>query len=129
MNYSSDRKFRIWDYTVSHSTLFLRSYLFEEDEQATTIINDTIDIEFYAVGYIELPDSMNGISLSLIKENIPERLKDFLKHDLKLFELNTNTRKGYVIAGGCVVGKSSWEHDKGRFENLGLNYPEVLLTI
>jgi hypothetical protein len=129
MRYSSDRQFRIWDYTVSHSTLFLRSNVFEEYEDGRNIKNDTVDIEFWAVSYIELPDSLEGLELGLVTNGIPDRLSELLKYDLKLFELKTKHRTGYVIAGGCVVGKSTWDHNKGRFENFKLDYPEILVTL
>ena len=129
MNYSSDRQFRIWNYSVSHSTLFLRSYVFEESKDGKQITNDTIDIEFWAVSYIDLPDTMDGLKIKLMSSDYPDRLKDKIKFDLKVFELTNNQGTSYVIAGGCIVGKSSWDHDKGRFENLTLNYPEILATL
>jgi hypothetical protein len=129
MSYSTKREFRIWHYTVSHSTLFLRSNVFEESEDGKEISNDTIDIEFWAVGYIDLPDTLKGIELKLVSKDPLDRFREFLKHDLKLFELKTGMKSHFIIAGGCVVGKSTWDYDKGRFENIGLKYPEVIVTL
>ncbi len=56
MFYSSDRRFKIWDYNVSHNQLLLRS-------PRTPEINTNIDFVFWGVEYIDLPTSFVGISL------------------------------------------------------------------
>ncbi|VEH20163.1 Uncharacterised protein [Chryseobacterium nakagawai] len=53
MIFYSNRKFKTWGYTVSHSSLLLRSemkYLDQDDYSENTSHN--IDLEFWAVNYI-----------------------------------------------------------------------------
>ena len=57
--FSSDRVFRIWDWSVSHCRLLIRSPRSEHNEQ-----EQNIDLAFYGVFYMELRESMNGLTIA-----------------------------------------------------------------
>lgn len=62
MIYQSDRVFQLWDYTVGHAQLLLRS-------PATTDEPFNIDIVFLGVETLDIPTRMEGLSMEK-----PERL-------------------------------------------------------
>ena len=73
MSYTSDRKFRMWAYSCSHSFLILRS-TFNSDEDK---YGYNIDIEFAGVEYLDTPMTLNGISIEELKEDLPEKFKKY----------------------------------------------------
>src|SRR5262245_52183856 len=56
--FTSDRLFRVWDWSVSHCRLLIRSPRSGQDPTERNI-----DIAFYGVFYLELPESLHGISV------------------------------------------------------------------
>ncbi|WP_461036516.1 hypothetical protein [Streptomyces mayteni] len=97
-----DRKFQVWQYSVSHSVLLLRSY--HAQQYATRI-----DIVFPNVSLMRLEPSYEPLE---IHEAGPEEVADLLgdrvgKPDRgRLFLLNHGA--GYVRAADCA-----WHEDQG----------------
>jgi len=97
-SFKSSRKFRIWMYTVSHSTLILRSekqysdvdYDLKYDEP-----NITIDLIFSGVDFISIPDSFANLEV---------------KRDDDKFIFNNN-EGCFIKAAFCNVGKYSGENE------------------
>jgi hypothetical protein len=56
MPFSSDRHFRLWDYTVSHNQMLLRSPAGEGGPK-------NIDIIFLGVDYVGIPSMLDGVGL------------------------------------------------------------------
>jgi hypothetical protein len=126
MSYISDRIFKIWSYSVSHSFLLLRSTNNEEDEVLREGYN--IDIEFGGVGYLNLPVILQGISIQEIKEDIPEKFKRYLPSlGHRVFEIKSDETY-YIIAGSYRVGKNNWGDNEDRIFNPSLEYDEILAT-
>lgn len=125
MLYTSDRIFKIWSYSVSHSILLLRSTNDEEDEGKAMKEGFNIDIEFTGVGYLDIPVMLKGISVNKIEE-----YKKFDKYSArlgyKIFEIKSD-RDYFIIASSCVVGKNNWINED-RLINPYLHYDEVLAT-
>lgn len=99
---SWDRKFQVWQYSVTHSVLLLRSY---HAQKYTT----RIDILFPAVALMRLQPSYEPLT---IQEAGPEEI-DRLVSDRagkadrgRLFLLNGG--EGYVRAADCA-----WHEDEG----------------
>lgn len=131
--YNSKRKFRIWVYTVSHSSLLLRSemkYPDQEEYSEETAYN--IDLEFWAVSYMNIPTDLLGIIITEITvEELPIKIdKELLMFDMRIFELESEGFKYHIIAGGLLIGKNKWinrdrifnsdsnlEHDKIIFQS------------
>lgn len=131
--YNSNRNFKFWAYTVSHSSLLIRSemkYPDQEDYSEDTRYN--IDLEFWAVSYIDTPSKFEKLKIKEItKEELPKNIdKDLLVHDMKIFELLTNANKYYIIAGGLLIGKNRWENKDRIFnDNLNLEHDELILIL
>jgi hypothetical protein len=56
MKFESDRHFQMWDYTVSHQQLLVRS-------PADSEIVDNIDLVFWGVRFIGIPTSLAGAAI------------------------------------------------------------------
>ena len=111
-NYKSNRKCKIWMYTVSHSTLILRSekqyfdvdYDFKYDEP-----NTTIDIIFTGVEFISIPDKFVEI--------------DIVKNESKF--IFNNNENWFVKAADCNIGKYDGD-DEYEIWSRNLNYNEII---
>ncbi|MVM35293.1 hypothetical protein GO755_35050 [Spirosoma sp. HMF4905] len=132
MIYLSDRNFRIWAYTVSHYSLLLRSPLLLPDEDGySDRYSYNIDLEFWAVEYISIPTSISSIALKEINfTDLPEELIGVKQvGENKIFEITSGSRKYYIIAAGCLIGKNRWEREDRIFNaNLNLEHDEILRT-
>jgi hypothetical protein len=119
--FNSTRFFQIWIYTVSHSRLILRSVNNKERD----VNGFNIDIEFWGVGYLELSDKFNGISIQEIKEDKPEKFSKYSESlGYKVFEVRSNGINSYIVAAGCRVGGNNWENEN-RILNPDLEYNEI----
>ena len=115
MNYQSNRKFRIWHYTVSHSLLIIRSEKQYDDVEylVKNTPNCTIDIEFADVKFISLPDNINGLNIR--KENGVYRFDENKEH--------------FVKASLCRIGISQFDHNEDLLTNPSLEYDEIAMTL
>lgn len=129
MNELKYRLFKIWAYTVSHNFLILRSPLkYPDQEGYNDFCKYNIDIEFSAVAYLDIPSVMNGIYIHQIECNIPEKLQ-YYKNELnyKVFEINSDGKLYYIVAGSYRIGKSAWDLED-RIQNMYLEYDEIIAT-
>lgn len=125
----SNRKFKVWAYTVSHSFLILRSPLvFEDVEGYNESLDFNIDIEFTSVIYIDIPNILSGIRITEIKSDIPQKFCSYIKDpNNKLFEIESNGSYFYIVAGGYLIGKNKW-FSEDRISNMSLKYDEILAS-
>lgn len=125
MFFNSIRIFQIWIYTVSHSILILRSTN-DEDEETKGY---NIDIEFWGIAYIELPNLFRGIKIRKLVDSIPQKIDKF-KSDFgyNVFQITTDDANYYVVAAGCKVGKNNWLNEN-RVLNPSLEYDEIVITL
>jgi hypothetical protein len=124
MSYISNRIFKIWSYSVSHSFLLLRS---NGNSDEILEENYNIDIEFGGVGYMDLPAILRTISIQEIKDNIPEKFKKYSRSlGYKVFAIKSD-ETFYVVAGSYRVGKNKWGNED-RILNPSLEYDEILAT-
>ena len=108
--YISKRKFKIWIYSASHSTLIIRSekqypdvdYDFKYDDPGITI-----DVEFSGVKFISIPSNFNDLLIEKIGDNF----------------IFNNIREWYVQADSCVIGQSSWDIENV-IDNMKLKYDD-----
>lgn len=129
MNQRINRDFKIWAYTLSHSFLIIRGLMkFPDQGGYNDDTNYNIDIEFSAVAYLDIPTTFNGIKITEINNDIPEKLKDF-KFDLnyKIFQIETQENSYYIVAGNYRIGTNTWINDD-RIQNLNLGYDRILET-
>jgi hypothetical protein len=129
MNYISDRVFKIWAYTVSHSFLILRSpKIFEDVDGYSIATNHNVDIEFWGVSYLDLPNVLNGITVKKIQKNIPQRFRKYANSlDYKVFKIKSEGSVFYVVAAGYRIGKNNWDNEH-RISNPNFEYDEIIGT-
>ena len=124
--FTSDRTFKIWAYTISHNFLIIRSpMLFEDMNGYNEILNYNIDIEFTAVIYMNIPSVLSGFKIKELKNNIPDLYKIY--DDFKVYEIESNGNKYYIVAGNYPIGTNKWlfEH---RITDMTLQYDNILTT-
>ncbi|MFF4405328.1 hypothetical protein ACFY2W_31185 [Streptomyces sp. NPDC001262] len=99
---SWNRKFQVWQYSVSHSVLLLRSY---HSQRYST----RIDVAFPAVDLMHLKPSYERLSIRHATQGERDEIlgsdASQLKHG-SLFLLNDG--EGYVLAAQCL-----WHEDTG----------------
>lgn len=123
-----NRNFKLWAYTVSHSCLIIRSPMFIDDfenQDKSSIYN--IDIEFSSVTYLDIPSSLNGLSIVQCTQQIPDKFKDYIRPDLQVFEIRSQGKSYTIISDGYRIGKNKWISDD-RITNMNLEYEEILYS-
>jgi hypothetical protein len=104
---NSSRQYQIWEYTVGHQQLLLRSI--KAPDQPTRI-----DILFKNVAAIHLPASWQGLTISeaSASERGDLQLQVEVAHlgDRKVFVVRGANFVGYVIAGVMA-----WHEDEGEY--------------
>jgi hypothetical protein len=95
MIYQSDRVFKVWDYTVGHAQLLLRSPATEESPY-------NIDIVFVGVERIDIPTRMNGLTMEE-----PEPLPGGALCDA--YRIKTGDEEFVIIAAAFRIYKN--QHD------------------
>jgi hypothetical protein len=109
----SDRRFQIWNYTVSHSSLLFRST--KSDGVPTRI-----DVLFKGVSEFHLPTSFTGLSLTKASDADVQRLCSLrpslsLGKDRKVFKVQGLDFVGYVAALIAVCHEDEGEYDAPSF--------------
>ncbi len=94
MNYQSDRNFALWDYTVSHAQLLLRSPASSDDP-------DNIDVVLVGVETLEIPTRMHGLTITG-----PEPLERRPGDPISIFRLTSEGNEFRVTAVACRVYKN-----------------------
>ncbi|MBK1897307.1 hypothetical protein [Chryseobacterium paridis] len=112
--YASNRTFKLWAYTVSHSSLLLRSEMKYPDlEGYSKETSYNIDFEFWAVSYIDIPMKLDQVLVKKITEQeLPAHIdRNLLKYDMKIFQLQSKEQAYHIIAGGLLIGENRWENE------------------
>lgn len=105
----SSRQYQIWEYTVGHRQLLLRST--KAADQPTRI-----DVLFKNVAAIHLPASWEGLTISEASERESGDLK------LPVTVTNRRDRKVFIIRGAnfvgyVVAGVMAWHEDEGEYHD------------
>lgn len=132
MIFYSNRKFKIWAYTVSHSSLLLRSVMqYDDQEGYSEETSYNIDLEFSFVEYMDIKTIWDSISLSIVeKENLTSDLKEkFGSYEGKIFEIESNKEKTYIVAYSVLIGTNKWGLDDRIFNcDMNLKHDEILVS-
>ncbi len=133
MIFYSNRKFKIWAYSVSHRSLLIRSYLqFHDEEGYSDATSYNIDLEFLFVEYLDIKTVIDSISISIIeKENLITDLKvKFQPYEGKIFEIKSSTQKFHIIADSLLIGTNTWLQEDRIFNfNSKLIHDKIILNI
>lgn len=131
MLYKSNRDFKILAYTISHSSLLLRSdMMYPEQEEYSPETSFNIDVEIWDTSYIGIPIYLNNIVIRKITiDLLPSDIdKELCRFDRKIFEITSNQHKYYIIAGGLLIATNRWEN-KDRIFNYGDNLEHDEITL
>ena len=109
----SDRRFQLWNYTVSHCSLLLRST--KSDGFRTRI-----DVLFKGVCEFHLPTSFTGLSIAEASEADAQKLCSLrqslsLGKDRKVFKVQGVDFVGYVAALIAVYHEDAGEYNDPSF--------------
>jgi hypothetical protein len=126
MNNLTNRVFKIWSYAVSHSFLILRYPMIPFDLKGSDDSNNfNIDIEFASVANIDIHNAFVISSIIQFTNNSPSK---FEKHTIalgyKLFQINSNQNKYFIIASSDRALKDRWLNED-RILNTTLEYDEI----
>lgn len=131
--YQSDREFRIWNYTVSHCSLLLRSEMsFIGEDNFSEELSYNIDIEISGVSFIGIPTTLRNLKIKEISEDLlPDHIdKELCKYDLKIFEFEEENERYYIIAAGLMIATNKWDLNQDRIlsYHLGLQHDKIIIT-
>jgi len=130
--FSSNRCFKLWGYTVSHSSLILRSEMkYPDQHNFDEHTSFNIDFEFWSIKYIDFPSVINGLNIKEIKNTeLPDRIDSkLLMYDMKIFEIESQGFKYYIIAGGVLIGKNKWGNQDRIFDyDSDLDHDEIIFN-
>jgi len=111
-----ERRFRVWDYNVSHDQMLIRSPHGADDPM-------NLDIRFRGVEYVDLASTMEGISLEQPTdrdyEAVAERMGMSVQHPNKLFVLVTGGIRYYVVAAHMSVQENLLDYMESSLEYFG----------
>ncbi|SIS52525.1 hypothetical protein SAMN05421786_10134 [Chryseobacterium ureilyticum] len=124
MIFYSNRKFKIWAYTVSHSSLLLRSVMqYDDQEGYSEETSYNIDLEFSFVEYMDIKTIWDSISLSIVEK------EKFGSYEGKIFEIESNKEKTYIVAYSVLIGTNKWGLDDRIFNcDMNLKHDEILVS-
>ncbi len=107
--YNSNRPFTLYDYSVSHGLLLLRS-----DKRKG--FDENIDIIFYDTRFIQIPAFLNDIDISKSenKEDIlyPSLDKYFSRDENNLFKIISSEENFYIAASFVRVFENELDHNE-----------------
>ncbi len=133
MIFCSNRKFKIWAYTVSHSSLLIRSVMKYDDEDGySEETSYNIDLEFSFVEYMDVKNTWDSISISVVeKENLEPGLKKKIdSYEGNIFEIESNKEKSYIVAYSLLIGTNKWGLEDRIFNNhVKLEHDDILVSL
>jgi hypothetical protein len=104
---------------------------FIDDDGFSEDVSYNIDIEFWAVSFIDIPTLLTNIKIIEISEEfLPYNIdRELCKYNQKVFKLQDTDKTYYIIAGGLLVGINNWENEDRIFNyDLNLKHDKVLVT-
>jgi hypothetical protein len=110
-----NRRFQLWEYTVSHGVLLVRSPISPLGPDGTIATNN-IDLFFVDVIFISAPRFMDGVTLEEGNAEDIKRAETLLNsslYDSSVFVLNSGGCRHWVVAAYCKVD----ENEMDLFEN------------
>ena len=120
MGFDLERRFRVWDYNISHKQMLLRSP--ESPEEA-----ENIDVIFWDVDYIEIPTAMDGLSLDEATGDEIAKIGGILaiKHaKMSIYCLVSGGLRFLIVAGGYKVLKNKLDVFESSLEYFAATAPD-----
>ncbi|UUC46360.1 hypothetical protein [Flavobacterium cerinum] len=99
--------------------------MFPDQENYSEDKSFNIDIEFFDVSYIDIPDRLCDFTITETID-IPEKIQEYNgKFNRKTFKIQSGKTKHYIIASGYIIGKNTWLNED-RAINILLQYDEII---
>ena len=96
--FKSTRLFKLWDYSVSHQQLLIRSPM-------TPDISTNIDLLFWGVKYLTTETILRGVEIVRADDsgNLPEPAIELLKDGYKVFRIQSGESSMIIVSSGFRV--------------------------
>jgi hypothetical protein len=107
MNYQSDRHFQLWDYTVGHAQVLLRSPASRDDPF-------NIDVVLVGVDKLEIPTRMQGLTIVG-----PEPTSSRPGDPTGVFRLTSGDKAYAIVAAACRVTRNQLDLMESSLEYFG----------
>ncbi len=107
-----ERRFRLWDYRVSHDQLLIRS-----SKNGTNSKN--VDVSFVGVEYVEMPTHMQELTISAPTPEDHRRAMDILAKPVPaeyVFVVVNNKRRYVLVAAAMFVQENELEFMESSLE-------------
>lgn len=98
--FNSDRRFKLWDYRVSHNQLLIRS-------PATPDIPTNIDVVFWGVEFVSVPTAFIGLTIERSFEGSDIRILITPSPNGEKFVVASHGTQYVIVAAGCKVLENS----------------------
>ena len=92
--FQSDRKFKLWDYRVSHNQALIRS-------PRSPDISTNVDLVFWGVEYLSVPSTFDGIAMTKADAMAANGFTPSSNGDV--FVIETSGESFVIVAAGCKV--------------------------
>ncbi|QDU09047.1 hypothetical protein [Gimesia aquarii] len=106
-----ERSFRIWEFSVHHSRLLIRSAKIDEDDF-------NVDLIFTAVDYLSLPDHMKGLEIDTASDKEIKSIENLLNKQINKNDITiivANGKRHFVVSAGFKISKNKLDLlDSGR---------------
>jgi hypothetical protein len=103
-----ERKFKMWEYWISHSQLVLRSTGGVQFPPGSPRSRN-IDLTFVAVDYVELPTTIDELEFVDASADECQRVEKILGREVAhdhIFVIATNGRRHLIVAGNMTVSEN-----------------------
>jgi len=111
-----ERRFRVWDYNVSHKQMLIRSPHGADDPM-------NFDILFFGVEYVDLASTMKGVSFDQPTdrdyEAVAQRMGKSVQIPKKLFVIVSSGIRYYVVAAYMNVQENQLDFMESSLEYFG----------
>jgi len=124
--YESGRRFKFWDYRVSHNYALLRA-------PHTNKIPTNLDLVFGGVEYLSLPTAIDGLCLEVRESGFPEFNRIEIRKPDRVFRIQSPVYDyaHWVVAAFCCVIENRldfMESSLDAFLGLGDTLPGTVLA-
>ena len=103
--FNSERLFEVWQYSVSHRQLLLRS-------NKSNLAPTRIEVLFKDIAFMMIVPTLKGLAITACepgKENLPAYL-NIAGAKKGLYRIDAEGFVGYVIAGSVITGEDELEY-------------------
>jgi hypothetical protein len=116
-----DRKFRIWEFQVSHSRLLIRS-------PKSSLHPMNVDLMFFAVRYVNIPTFLNGIEIVDVVPDEVSNISAMIGRTVQtsdVFVFLSEGQRFVVVSGAMKISENEMDIFETEFKDFRLNRDPV----